>query len=99
MKKWIPVLTAVIALLLISPVALAQDGTGGYYGLGAGIAMGFAVLGGGLGQGMAARGVYESISRNPNAASKLNAPFYVGMAFIESLVLFTLAIAFTLANH
>ena len=26
----------------------------------------------------------ESVSRNPQAAAKLNAPFYVGMAFIES---------------
>ncbi len=99
MKNWIPVLTVALAALLVSGNAWAEDGTGGYYGLGAGIAMGFAVLGGGLGQGMAARGVYESISRNPQAASKLNAPFYVGMAFIESLVLFTFAIAFLLQGH
>jgi F0F1-type ATP synthase membrane subunit c/vacuolar-type H+-ATPase subunit K len=58
--------------------------------------MGFAVIGGALGQGMAAKGVYESISRNPGASDKLNAPFYVGMAFIESLVLFTFAVAMTL---
>ena len=45
---------------------------------------------------MAAKAAYESISRNPQAAGALNAPFYVGMAFIESLVLFTLVIAFLL---
>jgi F-type H+-transporting ATPase subunit c len=60
--------------------------------------MGLGALGGTLGQGMAARGAYESISRNPNAASKLNAPFYVGLAFIESLVLFSLVVAFGIAR-
>ena len=100
MKNLIIVLTAV-ALRFISPDALAQDSGGpyAYYGLGAGVAMGFAVLGAGIGQGLTARGVLESISRNPQAATKLNAPFYVGMAFIESLVLFSFAIAYLLQNH
>ena len=96
MQKWFPVLVASTAMLLISNPAFAADDGMGYVGLGAGLAMGFAVLGGGLGQGMAARAAYESISRNPQAAGQLNAPFYVGMAFIESLVLFTLVIAFLL---
>lgn len=99
MQKWFPVLAASTAMLLISNPAFAADDAGmGYVGLGAGLAMGFAVLGGGLGQGMAARAAYESISRNPQAAGQLNAPFYVGMAFIESLVLFTLVIAFMLQD-
>lgn len=99
MKKWIPVL-AVLVAVLTSDVAFAQEAVAAraYFGLGAGIAMGLAALGGALGQGMAARGMYESLSRNPNAAGKLNAPFYVGMAFIESLVLFTFAIAFLLQS-
>lgn len=98
MKKWIPVVAAALGLLFVSTPALAQDGATnmGLFGLGAGLAMGLAVLGGGLGQGLAARAMLESVSRNPRAASKLNAPFYVGMAFIESLVLFTFAIAFLL---
>jgi F-type H+-transporting ATPase subunit c len=98
MNKWTTSLPIITAMMLISPVAMAQDGAaaGGYIGLGAGLAMGLAVLGGGLGQGNAAKGVYESISRNPGAAGQLNGPFYVGMAFIESLVLFTLVIAFLL---
>lgn len=101
MKKWIPVLAVVVALLT-ADVALAQDGVvdpnawRSSFGLAAGIAMGLAALGGTIGQSIAARAMYESVSRNPNATSKLNAPFYVGMAFIESLVLFTFAIAFLL---
>lgn len=98
MKKSILVLAVAVAMLLVSDAAYAQDAMAwrGSYGLGAGLAMGIAALGGALAQGMAARGMYESISRNPSAAGKLNAPFYVGMAMIESLVLFTFAIAFLL---
>ena len=96
MQKWFPVLAASTAMLLISNPAFAADDGAGFIGLGAGLAMGLAVLGGAYGQGMAARAAYESISRNPQAAGALNAPFYVGMAFIESLVLFTLVIAFLL---
>jgi F-type H+-transporting ATPase subunit c len=98
--KWIPVATVVTFALLFSNVALAAgDEYKGYVGLGAGLAMGLAVIGGGIGQGMAARGMYESISRNPSAAGKLNAPFYVGMALIESLVLYALVIAFFLQGY
>lgn len=98
MNKWAPIYAVAASLLLMSPAAHAADNltSHAYWGLGAGLAMGFAVIGGALGQGMAAKGVYESISRNPGASDKLNAPFYVGMAFIESLVLFTFAVAMTL---
>ena len=101
MRKSIPVITAATTALLAATPAFAQDaGSAGYYGLGAGIAMGFGVLRAGLGQGLAARGMYESISRNPQAAAKLNAPFYIGMAFIESLVAaFAFGIAYLLVTH
>lgn len=100
MKKWISVLAVSFAMLMVSDVAFAQEAmeARAYFGLGAGIAMGLAVLGGTLAQGNAARGMYESVSRNPSAAGSLNAPFYVGMAFIESLVLFTFAIAYLLQS-
>jgi F-type H+-transporting ATPase subunit c len=92
MKKLVQVLPVAIALLLVSTNASAQESEN----LGAGLAMGLAVVGGGLGQGLTARGMVESVSRNPQAAAKLNAPFYVGMAFIESLCLFALVVAFAL---
>lgn len=95
MKKWTPVLAVMAALLLMSGEALAQDGSGGS-NIGAGITMGLAVLGGALAQGMAAKGMFESVSRNPQAAGALNAPFYVGLAFIESLCLFALVVAFSI---
>ncbi|MBX2799381.1 MAG: ATP synthase F0 subunit C [Myxococcales bacterium] len=100
MKKSLLILPVMVALLLVGDVALAQE-QGAVYNfgldsLGSGVAMGLAVLGGGIGQGMAARGMYESVARNPQAAGKLNAPFYVGLAFIESLCLFALVVAFSI---
>jgi len=94
MKNWIPVLTVMTALLLMSGTAFAQDGGGS--NIGAGMTMGLAVLGGALAQGIAAKGMFESVSRNPQAAAALNAPFYVGLAFIESLCLFALVVAFSI---
>ncbi|MBT3217496.1 MAG: ATP synthase F0 subunit C [Proteobacteria bacterium] len=99
MNKWNRVLPVMVALLMVSGTAFgADDLYRGYIGIGAGFCMGGAVLGGALAQSNAARGVYESISRNPQAAGKLNAPFYVGMAFMESLVLFALVVAMTLVT-
>jgi F-type H+-transporting ATPase subunit c len=96
MKKWTAVVPVAIALLMVSTTAYAADeAVVSYSAIGAGLTMGIAVLGGALGQGMAARGMYESVARNPQAAGKLNAPFYVGMAFIESLVIFAMLVAFS----
>ena len=64
--------------------------------IGAGIAVGLAVLGGGLGQGRAAAAALEGISRNPGAAPRIQTPMILGLALIESLVLFAFFIAFLL---
>jgi F-type H+-transporting ATPase subunit c len=64
--------------------------------LGAGLAIGLAVLGGGMGQGRAAAAALEGISRNPGAAPRIQTPMILGLALIESLVLFAFAIAFLL---
>lgn len=102
MKKW-TILVVIAALLLVAPeVAMAQDAGGnandfkGLVGLGAGLAMGLAVLGGGLAQGMGVRAALEGIARNPNAADKIQTPMLLGLAFIESLVVFTFAVAYFL---
>ncbi len=64
--------------------------------LGAGLAIGLAVLGGGLGQGRAAAAALEGISRNPGAAPRIQTPMILGLALIESLVLFAFLIAYLL---
>jgi F-type H+-transporting ATPase subunit c len=98
-------LAALAATTLISSSAFAQEaaaagaaGSGGsaMAALGAGFAVGLAVLGGGLGQGRAAAAALEGISRNPGAAPRIQTPMILGLALIESLVLFAFFIAFLL---
>ena len=62
----------------------------------AGFAIAIAALGGTLGQGRAVTAALESIGRNPGAAPRIQTPMILGLALIESLVLFAFAIAFLL---
>jgi F-type H+-transporting ATPase subunit c len=96
-------LPAALFTTLVSSSAWAQDGSASnafdvqaMAALGAGLAIGLAVLGGGLGQGRAAAAALEGISRNPGAASRIQTPMILGLALIESLVLFAFLIAFLL---
>ena len=63
------------------------------------VGLGVAVLGGGTGQGKAAAAALEGISRNPGAAGRIQTPMILGLALIESLVLFAFAIAFLLQKN
>ncbi|HEY8925014.1 MAG TPA: ATP synthase F0 subunit C [Polyangia bacterium] len=53
-------------------------------------------MGGALGQGRAAGAALEGIARNPQASGKIFVPMIVGLALIESLVIYGLLIAFQL---
>jgi F-type H+-transporting ATPase subunit c len=66
--------------------------------VGAGLAIGLAVLGGAMGQGRAAAAALEGISRNPGASARIQTPMILGLALIESLVLIGFVIAFWLRN-
>jgi|SRR5690606_27106348 F-type H+-transporting ATPase subunit c len=87
---------------LFSSTAFAQSAASNRFdaqafaALGAGLAIGLAVLGGGLAQGRAAAAALEGISRNPGAAPRIQTPMILGLALIESLVLMGFVIAFLL---
>jgi len=92
-----------LAITLIPALALAADGSTGMsdkaiVGLAAALAIGLAAFGGALGQGRAAAAALEGIARNPGAADKLFVPMLLGLALIESLVIYALLIAFNLAG-
>ncbi len=97
MKKKLGVLLGFFLLLLASPV-LAAEGELASFGLalGAGVAIGVAAFGGALGQGRAVAAALEGIARNPNASDKIFTPMIIGLALIESLVIYGLVIAFIL---
>ncbi len=85
------------ACLLGASVAMASEGTGGgdaYASLGAALAIGLAAFGGSLGQGKTAAAALEGIARNPAAAGKVFVPMIIGLALIESLVIYAFVIAF-----
>jgi len=76
--------------------AMAEDGHTGadmYASLASAIAIGVAVLGGSLGQAMTAKAALEAIGRNPSAQGKIFVPMIIGLALIESLVLYAFVIA------
>ena len=66
--------------------------------LAAGFGIAFAAFGGALAQGKAVAAALEGIARNPAAAGKLMAPMILGLALIESLVIYVLIIAFVLSG-
>jgi F-type H+-transporting ATPase subunit c len=59
-----------------------------------GFAMAFAVGLAALGQGKVGAGACEALARNPGARAGIQLALILGLAFIESLVLFTLVIVF-----
>jgi F-type H+-transporting ATPase subunit c len=93
-----------LVVTLLPALALAADGaTSGMsdkamVGLAAALSIAVAAFGGALGQGRAAAAALEGIARNPGASDKLFVPMLLGLALIESLVIYALLIAFNLAG-
>jgi F-type H+-transporting ATPase subunit c len=106
MKKALLRLFSFLAPLAVTATAFAQEAAAGTTGnvatacayLGAGIGIGIAAFGGGLGQGKAAAAALEGIARNPSASDKLFVPMILGLALIESLVIYALVIAIMLVG-
>lgn len=61
-----------------------------------GLGVPIAVIGGGIGQGKAAASAMEGIARQPEAAGKIQTAMIIGLALIESLVIYALLIALIL---
>jgi F-type H+-transporting ATPase subunit c len=79
--------------------AVRQQGLANNFGmiaLAAGLGIGIAALGGGIGQGRAAAAALDGIARNPGAAGQIRGPMILGLALIESLVIYALIISLLL---
>lgn len=93
-----------LATLAFASTAFAQDAAAaathgidtGMVALSAGLAIGIAALGGALGQAKTAAAALEGIARNPAAQGKIFTPMIIGLALIESLVIYAFVIAFFL---
>ncbi|NUN05427.1 MAG: ATP synthase F0 subunit C [Bdellovibrio sp.] len=101
MKKMIVAMVA----LLASTSAFAQEAATpvvansdrGLVAIAAAIAIALSVFGGAMAQGKTAATALEGIARNPAASGKLLIPMILGLALIESLVIYALIIALRLA--
>lgn len=96
MKK----LMLVAAVLMTSVSAFAQEAVAaaassdaGMIAIAAAIAISVSVFGGAMAQGKTAATALDGIARNPSASGKLLIPMILGLALIESLVIYALIIA------
>ena len=86
----------VIAMAQAADAASNKFDSNAMIGLAAAIAIGLAALGGTTAQGRATSAALEGIARQPSAAPRIQTPMILGLALIESLVLFAFVIAFFL---
>ena len=98
MKKLQYLFMSLAAMLLATP-AFAQDAAGGHpenQWIPLAAALGMAIAAGlcGLGQGKATASATEALARNPGARPGIFIFLILGLAFIESLALFTFVIIF-----
>jgi F-type H+-transporting ATPase subunit c len=101
-KMWLGFQSVVVTLLAASSAMAQEEAAAGAYDAGkwaalaAGLAIGIAAAGCGLGQGRAGAAALDGIARNPNASDKLFTPMILVLALIESLAIYALVIAIML---
>jgi F-type H+-transporting ATPase subunit c len=102
MRKLNTLFFAVVAILMASIPAFAQAGAQqaaasegvGLKAIAAGVGFAIAVFGGALGQSRIGAAACEGAARNPGAAGRIQTMMILGLALIESLVLFALLVVF-----
>jgi len=70
----------------------------GLFAIGAGFAVGIAAVGSGIGQGVAAGKAFESIARQPELSGTIRTLLFIALAFMETLTIYGLLIAFLLVG-
>jgi F-type H+-transporting ATPase subunit c len=97
-KRTFLVLITAVILMVASPVYAQTSGAApaGNWAvpIGVGLGMGLAAGLAGLGQGKVAGSVAEALARNPGARAGIQLALFIGLAFIESLVLFTFVLLY-----
>ena len=84
---------AVVPLAAMAQEGGAAAGSPGMFAIGAGLAIGLAGLGCGIGQGLTAGNAAAGIARNPGAAGTMFTSFILGMVLIESISIYGFVIA------
>lgn len=92
------VLMAAMPVLAQAPAANAVDNNPGLKAIAAAVGFAIAVVGGAIGQSRIGAAACEGAARNPGAAAKIQTMMILGLALIESLVLFALLVVFAKVN-
>lgn len=106
-KTRVAVFLVFLAVMAFAPMAFASAGgaTGGeeryagffsYIALGCVVGLGLAAGGGGIGMGAAVSGAVNAMARNPGFYGRIFTNMLIGLALIESLVIYTLVIVLLL---
>jgi F-type H+-transporting ATPase subunit c len=96
MKKLQYLFTTLAALLIATPAFGQSAGDTSHWWVSIAAGLGMALAAGlcGLGQGRATASASEALARNPGARPGIFLFLLIGLAFIESLALFTFVIIF-----
>jgi len=100
MNRRFAILALILVTLALAAPAMAQEhaaeaaGKSPWQYLGAAFAIGIAAAFGSLGQGKGLSAACEAIGRNPGAVGPIRITMIIGLALIESLVIYALIIAF-----
>ena len=106
MSKFRILLFAVVGILMSAMTTFAQaEGAADnafsvnkYRAIAAGVGFAIAVFGGALGQSRIGAAACEGAARNPGAAGRIQTMMILGLALIESLVLFALVVVFAVVK-
>ena len=99
MAKKTVFLFVVVALVAFVQPAMAQEGAGStnqWIAIACAFGLGFASAFCGIAQSIAFRAAADAIGRNPGTADTIRGMLILGLAFIESLAIYVLLIAFML---
>ncbi len=111
MKRFFSVLLSVVLVFGVAGVLFASDapaagealkaskGSVDFFAMtviAAALGVGIAALGCGIGQGIATGKAAEGIARQPEAGGKIQTMLIIGLAFMESLVIYALVVGLIL---
>jgi F-type H+-transporting ATPase subunit c len=104
MKKFFTVAVLLTAFVGFSfGIAMAAEGATGLdssvkqmVALAAGLGIAIAAFGGAIGQGLGIASALHGIARNPGASGKIVTPMIIGLAMVESLVIYSLVVSLLL---
>ena len=105
-KRWVVLGAAVMLALLAAPglafgaeqaaapAVQAPAASDSYLGLALGLGLALAAFGGAMGQGRAIAAAVDASARQPEIAGKIQTTMIIGLALIETLVIYMLLICF-----